>query len=163
MPHGRGPDECLFVLDTTALIHIHRNSAQEVVRRLGFPFVAPRSVANEFSRGLRNHESFSRRFPWLKVVADSNSSQALAEGLGPGEQMAIRHCMSDCDGSILISDDKLARTVALREHVCTVDSRSLFSMVYARGLTRRTQYVSHLRSVLGFPKRHPSGKQLRKR
>ncbi len=150
MPSGLTARPCGLILDTTAIIHVHRNRAQDRVRQLNFRFACPQAVADEFMFGSRSGGSFRAQFPWLSVVPNTASPRPLADGLGRGEQMAILECYRDRGSHVLVSDDNLARKVASRERVCTIDSRALFSMVHARGLSTVPEFLSNLRSVLGL-------------
>lgn len=150
MPVRDDGHDLAFVLDTTVLIKLHRNRCTEDVRRLEQRFECPQTVAAEFAKGRRIPRTLRSEFPWLSVVADTCESFALGEGLGPGEEQAILHCLSDGEYRIFVSDDKLARQRAVAAGIGTIDSAALVSMIYAKGVTQARAYIQQLRMMLSM-------------
>lgn len=147
----------VFVVDTTVLIHLEKGRVVHLIHRLPIEVRAPRTVVDEYLRGLRGRVAIQTAFPWLRVVPDPGLTTLVPETLGPGEQAAIRHCYERLLGRIFVSDDRQACREAGRLGVTTADSASLFSMCYALGLTNSRQYVSHLRQLfLGHERRTPA-------
>ncbi len=150
MPVRADSRNLAFVLDTTVLIKLHRNRCTEDVRRLEQRFECPKTVAAEFAKGRRFPGTLRSEFPWLRVVADTHKTFIQGEGLGPGEEQAILHCLSDGDYRIFVSDDKLARQRALDAGIGTIDSAALVSMIYAKGVTQARAYIQQLRMMLSM-------------
>lgn len=154
MPVANGGHlDVAFVLDTTVLIKLHRNRCMDDVRRLEQRFECPQTVAAEFARGRRVAGSLKSEFPWLRIVGDLTRTFSFGEGLGPGEEQAILHCLTDGDSRVFVSDDKLARRRAVDAGIGTIDSTALVSMVYAKGVTMGKVYLQQLRMMLSM--RHP--------